>query len=122
MYALLFFDVIRSLKYLIQVSAKYSNLNEMWNAWRHFPIIMSVTDKHAPLKTKRTRNNGTLWITNELLREIYKTVYLTKPNAIIPRRNCTQVNLTHVKHGRLINELQSCQCKSTNVTQINLRH
>ena len=33
-------------------------------------------DKHAPLKTKRIRNKRSPWITNELLREIYKRDFL----------------------------------------------
>jgi len=49
-----------------------NNPNEMWNSWKHLP--MSVIDKHAPLKTKRIRNNRFSWITNELLREIYKEI------------------------------------------------
>ena len=39
---------------------------------------MSVIDKHAPLKTKRIRNKRSPWITNELLREIYKRDFLKK--------------------------------------------
>ena len=31
-----------------------NNPNEMWNFWKH--LLMSVIDKHAPLKTKRIRN------------------------------------------------------------------
>ena len=50
--------------------------NEMWNSWKH--LVMSVIDKHAPLKTKRIRNNRSPWITYELLREIYKRDFLKK--------------------------------------------
>ena len=39
---------------------------------------MSVIDKHAPLNTKRIRNNRSPWITNELLREIYKRDFLKR--------------------------------------------
>ena len=53
-----------------------NNPNEMWNSWKH--LLMGVIDKHAPLKTKRIRNNRSPWITNELLREIYKRDFLKK--------------------------------------------
>ena len=42
----------------------------------------SVIDKHAPLKTKRIRNKRSPWITNELLREIYKRDFLKKAQEI----------------------------------------
>ena len=53
-----------------------NNPNEMWNFWKH--LLMSVIDKHAPLKTKRIRNKRSPWITIELLREIYKRDFLKK--------------------------------------------
>ena len=53
-----------------------NNPNEMWNFWKH--LLMSVIDKHAPLKTKRIRSNRSPWITNELLSEIYKRDFLKK--------------------------------------------
>ena len=54
----------------------HNNPNEMLNSWKH--LLMSVIDKHTPLKTKRIINNSSTWITNELLREIYKRDFLKK--------------------------------------------
>ena len=48
----------------------------MWNFWKH--LLMSVIDKHASLKTKRIRNNRSPWITNELVGEIHKEIFLKK--------------------------------------------
>ena len=102
-----------------------NNPDEMWNFWKH--LLISVIDiKHAPLKTKTIRNNRYPWITNELVGEIHKRDFLKKKatstndaliwtefkdsrnkvnksikksNANIFRRNWTQVNVIHVKHG-----------------------
>ena len=115
-----------------------NNPNEMWNFWKH--LLMSVIDKHAPLKTKRIRNKRSPWITNELLREIYKRDFLKKKAASTNdpliwkefkgARNKVNNSIKKAKRKyfsekldtskcnprktwRLINELQSRQCKST---------
>ena len=117
----------------------------MWNFWKH--LLMSVIDKHAPLKTKRIRNKRSPWITNELLREIYKRDFLKKKatstnDPLIWKefkgaRNKVNNSIKKAKRKyfskkldaskcnprktrRLINELQSRQCKSTKVSQIKL--
>ena len=53
-----------------------NNPNEMWDFWKH--LLASVIDKHAPFRTKRVKNKRSPWITNELLREIYKRDILKK--------------------------------------------
>ena len=122
-----------------------NNPNEMWNLWKH--LLMSVIDKHAPLKTKRIRNKRSPWITNELLREIYKRDFLKKKatstndpliwKEVKGARNKVNNSIKKAKRNyfsekldaskwnprktwRLINELQSRQCKSTKVSQIKL--
>ena len=122
-----------------------NNPNEMWNFWKH--LLMSVIDKHAPLKTKRIRNKRSPWITNELLREIYKRDFLKKKatstnDPLIWKefkgaRNKVNNSIKKAKRKyfskkldaskcnprktrRLINELQSRQCKSTKVSQSKL--
>ena len=55
------------------------NPNEMWDFWEH--LLTSVTDKHAPFRTKRVKNKRSPWITNELLREIHKRDFLKKKAA-----------------------------------------
>lgn len=52
------------------------NPNDMWDVQKQ--LLTSVIDKHAPLKTKRTKNKCSPWITNKLLREIYKRDFLKK--------------------------------------------
>ena len=121
--------------------------NEMWNSWKH--LLMSVIDKHATLKTKRIRNNRSPWITNELLREIYKRDFLKKKatstndpliwKEFKDARNKVNNSIKKAKRKyfsekldagkcdphktwRLINELQSRQCKSTKVSQIKSGH
>ena len=124
-----------------------NNPNEMWNSWRH--LLMSVIDKHAPLKTKRIRNNRSPWITNKLLREIYKRDFLKKKvtstndpliwKEFKDARNKVNDSIKKAKRKyfsekldaskcdprktwRLINELQSRQCKSTKASQIKSGH
>ena len=123
------------------------NPNEMWNSWKH--LLMSVIDKHAPLKTKRIRNNRSPWITNELVGEIHKRDFLKKKatstnNPLIWKefkdaRNKVNNSIKKAKREyfsekldaskcdtrktwRLINELQPRQCKSTKVSQIKSGH
>ena len=110
---------------------------------------MSVIDKHAPLKTKRIRSNRSPWITNELLSEIYKRDFLKKKatstndpliwKKIKDARNKVNNSIKKAKWKyffekldaskcdprktwRLTNELQSRQCKSTQVSPIKLGH
>ena len=124
-----------------------NNPNEMWNTWKH--LLMSVIDKHAPLKTKRIRNNRSPWITNELLREIYKRDFLKKKPTSIndplvwkefkDARNKVNNSIKKAKRKyfsekldaskcdprkawRLIDELQSRQCKYSKVSQIKSGH
>ena len=122
-----------------------NNPNEMWNFWKH--LLTSVIDKHAPLKTKRIRNKRSPWITNELLCEIYIRDFLkkkatstndpliwkefkgarnkvnnsikkAKPKYFSEKLDASKCNPR--KTWRVINELQSRQCKSTQVSQIKL--
>ena len=108
---------------------------------------MSAIDKHAPLKTKRIRNKRSPWITIKLLREIYKRDFLKKKatstnDPLIWKefkgaRNKVNNSIKKAKRKyfsekldaskcnprktwRLINELQSRQCKPTKVSQIKL--
>ena len=124
-----------------------NNPNEMWNSWKH--LLMSVIDKHAPLKAKRIRNNRSPWITNELVGEIHIRDFLKKKatstndpliwkefkdarnrvnNSIMKaKRKYFSEKLDASKYDtsktwRLINELQSRQCKSTKVSQIKSGH
>ena len=124
-----------------------NNPNEMWNSWKH--LLMSVIDKHAPLKTKRIRNNRSPWITNELVGEIHKRDFLKKKatstndpliwKEFKDARNRVNNSIKKAKRKyfsekldaskcdtrktwRLINELQSRQCKSTKVSQIKSGH
>ena len=124
-----------------------NNPNEMWNSWKH--LLMSVIDKHAPLKTKRIRNNRSPWITNELVGEIHKRDFLKKKatstndpliwkefkdarnkvNNLIKKakrkyfsEKLDASKCDTRKTWRLINELQSRQCKSTKVSQIKSGH
>ena len=110
---------------------------------------MSVIDKHAPLKTKRIRNNRSQWITNELVGEIHKRDFLKKKatstndpliwKEFKDARNKVNNSIKKAKRKyfsekldaskcdtrkiwRLINELQSRQCKSTKVCQIKSGH
>ena len=121
--------------------------NEMWNSWKH--LLMSVIDKHAPLKTKRIRKHRSPWITNELLREIRKRDFLKKKatstndplnwKEFKDVRNKVNNSIKKAKRKyfsekldaskcdprktwRLINELQSHQCKSTKVSQVKSGH
>ena len=124
-----------------------NNPNEMWNSWKH--LLMSVVDKHTPLKTKRIRNNRSPWITNELVGEIHKRDFLKKKatstndpliwKEFKDARNRVNNSIMKAKRKyfsekldaskcdtcktwRLINELQSRQCKSTKVSQIKSGH
>ena len=119
-----------------------NNPNEMWNSWKH--LLMSVIDKHAPLETKRIRNNRSPWITNELVGEIHKRDFLKKKatstndpliwKEFKDARNKVNNSIKKAKRKyfsekldaskcdtrktwRLINELQSRQCKSSKVSQ-----
>ena len=38
--------------------------NDMWKKWKE--LFLSVCDKHAPVKTKRTRPTKSPWITTNL--------------------------------------------------------
>jgi hypothetical protein len=40
--------------------------NEMWHIWKN--MLMESIDKHAPLRSRRTRNRKSPWITNELIK------------------------------------------------------
>jgi hypothetical protein len=44
--------------------------------WKN--ILMATIDKHAPLRSRRTRKRKSPWITNELKRRIYNRDYLKK--------------------------------------------
>jgi hypothetical protein len=41
-------------------------------------MLMATIDKHAPLRSRRTRKRKSPWITNELKRRIYNRDYLKK--------------------------------------------
>ena len=118
---------------------------------RHeFGISWKTTDS-SELKrvSKRIRNNRSPWITNELLREIYKRDFLKKEatstndpliwKEFKDARNKVNNSIKKAKRKyfsekldagkcdprktwRLINELQSRQCKSTKVSQIKSGH
>ena len=57
----------------------HNNPNEMWDFQIH--LLASVTDKHTPFRTKRVKNKRSAWITNEIMREKYKTDFLKKKAA-----------------------------------------
>ena len=48
----------------------YTNPNEMWHAWKN--NLMTVIDKHAPVKSKRIRNKNSPWITKDLISKMHK--------------------------------------------------
>ena len=127
--------------------ATHNNPDEMWDLWKH--LLVSVIDKHAPLRTKRVKNKRSPWITNELLREIHKRDFLkkkavsTNDPSIWKRfkdaRNKVNNAVKNAKRKyfsdhfdanksdprktwRLINELQSRQSKSTKVSQVETRN
>ena len=109
----------------------HNNPDEMWDLWKH--LLVSVIDKHAPLRTKRVKSKRYPWITNELLREIHKRDSLKKKAASTndrsiwkqfkDARNKANNAVKNAKHKyfsdhldrrktwRLINELQYRQSK-----------
>ena len=40
---------------------KFYDPNEMWRKWKN--LFLTVCERHAPMKTKRTRNSKAAWIT-----------------------------------------------------------
>ena len=50
--------------------------NEMWHIWKN--MLMESIDKHAPLRSRRTRNRKSPWITNELRHRMFHRDYLKK--------------------------------------------
>ena len=44
------------------------NPNEMWREWKN--TLMTVFDKHAPVKEKRIGRKRPPWITSDLLRKM----------------------------------------------------
>ena len=50
--------------------------NEMWVIWKS--MVMETVDKYAPLKSRRSSNRKSLWVTNELRRQIFNRDYLKK--------------------------------------------
>ena len=111
--------------------------------------LKHLIDKHAALKTKRIRNNRSPWITNELVGEIHKRDFLIKKSSSTndpliwkefkDARNKVNNSIKKAKRKyfsekldaskcdthktwRLINELQSRQCKCTKVSQIKSGH
>ena len=110
-----------------------NNPNEMWNSWKH--LLMGVIDKHAPLKTKRIRNNRRDFLkkkatsTNDpLIWKEFKDARNKVNNSIKKaKRKYFSEKLDGSKCDprktwRLINELQSRQCKSTKVSLIKSGH
>jgi len=122
---------------------RHNNQDEVLDLWKH--LLVSVIDKHAPLRTKMIKNKRSPWITNELLCEIHKRDFLKKKAASIndrliwkqfkdarnkannavknAKRKYFSVYLDANKSDpcktwRLINELQSWQSKSTKVSQV----
>jgi hypothetical protein len=43
--------------------------NEIWHTWNN--MLMESIDKHAPLRSRRTRNRKSPWITNELRHQMF---------------------------------------------------
>ena len=50
--------------------------NEMWVIWKS--MLMETVDKHVPLRSRRIRNRKSLWVTNDLRRQIFNRDYLKK--------------------------------------------
>ena len=50
--------------------------NEMWHIWKN--MLMESIDKHAPLRSRRTRNRKSPWITNELRHQMFHRDFLKK--------------------------------------------
>ena len=50
--------------------------NDRWQIWKE--LLMSVIDKHAPIRSRRISNKNSPWVTNELRRLMYKRDYLKK--------------------------------------------
>ena len=40
----------------------------MWETWKN--VFTSITDKHAPLRTRKVRSKHTPWLTNEIKKQI----------------------------------------------------
>ena len=74
----------RDYKKIVQLPCELISLEPnptaMWDEWK--TLFMEITDKHAPLKTKRISKKHSPWITYDLMRKIYKRNYL-KTKAII---------------------------------------
>ena len=69
----------RTCEYLVRFSVLFGSLSTCLALYLH--LLASVTDKHAPFRTKRAKNKRSPWITNELLREIRKRNFLKKKAA-----------------------------------------
>jgi hypothetical protein len=50
--------------------------NEMCHTWNN--MLMESIDKHAPLRSRRTRNRKPPWITNEIRHQMFHRDYLKK--------------------------------------------
>ena len=62
-----------------------SNPNDMWSKWKN--MLMTVIDKHAPVKKKRVGRKKSPWITSDLLR--MKKRDLLKKKAILRKDQVT---------------------------------
>ncbi|RUA05525.1 MAG: hypothetical protein DSY43_04445 [Gammaproteobacteria bacterium] len=119
--------------------------NEMWDAWKH--LLMSVIDKHAPLRTKRISNIKSPWLTSCVIRKIRRRDFLkqkhTKTNnptvweQFRKARNDVNNSIKRAKHRyftknldankkdpkktwKFINELLNRRCKSTIVSELKI--
>ena len=50
--------------------------NEMWVIWKS--MLMKTVDKHAPLRSRRISSRKSLWVTNELRRQIFNLKFFEK--------------------------------------------
>ena len=125
----------------------FSNPNEMWSEWKN--MLMTVIDKHAPVKTKRVGRKKSPWITSDLSRKmknrdlLKKKVILTKDqvtwNEYKKARNESNNAVKNAKSKyfkdnldankndpkktrKLINELNSNQQKGSKVNEIKINN